>query len=339
MPSDELMYMNWQELMKPEKVQVTSNPSYCKFVCEPLERGFGITIGNSLRRVILSSLYGAAIVSVKFDAVMHEFSAIPGVLEDVSEIILNLKQVRFKVADPEPKVVRIEASGEGQVTAADIISDDGHCEVLNKKQLIATLSEKASLKMEMKVKVGKGYSLAEANKDEDDPAGTIPIDAVFSPIKRANFTVGNARIGQRTDYDKLTMEIWTDGSVAPEDAIAYAAKILKEQMTLFINFDEQLEPKQDAKAEEQETPQFNDNLYRSVEELELSVRSANCLKNADINKIYQLVSKTEPEMLKTKNFGRKSLNEIKEVLTEMGLSLGMKLEGFVAPEEETEEGE
>jgi DNA-directed RNA polymerase subunit alpha len=339
MPSDELMYMNWQELMKPEKVQVTSHPSYCKFVCEPLERGFGITIGNSLRRVILSSIYGAAIVSVKFDAVMHEFSAIPGVLEDVSEIILNLKQVRFKVADPEPRLVRIEASGEGQVTAADIISDDGHCEVLNKKQLIATLSEKASLNMEMKVKVGKGYSLAEANKDEDAPAGTIPIDAVFSPIKRVNFTVGNARIGQRTDYDKLTMEIWTDGSVAPEDAIAYAAKILKEQMTLFINFDEQLEPKPDTKAEEQETPQFNDNLYRSVEELELSVRSANCLKNADINKIYQLVSKTEPEMLKTKNFGRKSLNEIKEVLTEMGLSLGMKLEGFVAPEEESEEGE
>ena len=339
MPSDELMYMNWQELMTPEKVQVTSNPSYCKFVCEPLERGFGITIGNSLRRIILSSLYGAAIVSVKFDAVMHEFSAIPGVLEDVSEIILNLKQVRFKVSDPEVRTVRIDASGEGPVTAGDIISDDGHCEVLNQKQLIATLSEKASLKMEMKVKVGKGYALAEANKDEDDPAGFIPIDAVFSPIKRVNFTVGNARIGQRTDYDKLTMEIWTDGSVAPEDAIAYAAKILKEQMTLFINFDEQLEPKADTKTEEQQTPQFNDNLYRSVEELELSVRSANCLKNADINKIYQLVSKTEPEMLKTKNFGRKSLNEIKEVLTEMGLSLGMKIEGFTPPEEETEEGE
>ena len=339
MPSDELMYMNWQELMKPEKVQVTSNPSYCKFVCEPLERGFGITIGNSLRRIILSSLYGAAIVSVKFDVVMHEFSAIPGVLEDVSEIILNLKQVRFKVTDPEPKTVRIDASGEGPVMAGDIISDDGHCEVLNKKQPIATLSEKASLKLEMKVKVGKGYSLAEANKDEDAPAGTIPIDAVFSPIKRVNFTVGNARIGQRTDYDKLTMEIWTDGSVAPEDAIAYAAKILKEQMTLFINFDEQLQPKPDTKTEERQTPQFNDNLYRSVEELELSVRSANCLKNADINKIYQLVSKTEPEMLKTKNFGRKSLNEIKEVLTEMGLSLGMKIEGFTPPEEETEEGE
>jgi len=339
MPSDELMYMNWQELMQPEKVQVTSNPSYCKFVCEPLERGFGITIGNSLRRIILSSLYGAAIVSVKFDAVMHEFSAIPGVLEDVSEIILNLKQVRFKVTDPEPRTVRIDASGEGPVTAGDILSDDGHCEVLNQKQLIATLSEKANLKMEMRVKVGKGYSLAEANKDEDDPAGFTPIDAVFSPIKRVNFTVGNARIGQRTDYDKLTMEIWTDGSVAPEDAIAYAAKILKEQMTLFINFDEQLEPKPDQKTEERQAPQFNDNLYRSVEELELSVRSANCLKNADINKIYQLVSKTEPEMLKTKNFGRKSLNEIKEVLTEMGLSLGMKIEGFTPPEEETEEGE
>src|SRR5210317_1440525 len=339
MPSDELMYMNWQELMKPEKVQVTSNPSYCKFVCEPLERGFGITIGNSLRRIILSSLYGAAIVSVKFDVVMHEFSAIPGVLEDVSEVILNLKQVRFKVTDPEPKTVRIDASGEGPVMAGDIISDDGHCEVLNKKQPIATLSKKASLKLEMKVKVGKGYSLAEANKDEDAPAGTIPIDAVFSPIKRVNFTVGNARIGQRTDYDKLTMEIWTDGSIAPEDAIAYGAKILKEQMTLFINFDEQIEPKPDTITEERHAPQFNDNLYRSVEELELSVRSANCLKNADINKIYQLVSKTEPEMLKTKNFGRKSLNEIKEVLTEMGLSLGMKIEGFIPPEEETEEGE
>ncbi|MDH3829316.1 MAG: DNA-directed RNA polymerase subunit alpha [Desulfobacterales bacterium] len=339
MPSDELMYLNWQELMKPEKVQVTSNPSYCKFVCEPLERGFGITIGNSLRRIILSSLYGAAIVSVKFDVVMHEFSAIPGVLEDVSEVILNLKQVRFKVTDPEPKTVRIDASGEGPVMAGDIISDDGHCEVLNKKQPIATLSKKANLKLEMKVKVGKGYSLAEANKDEDAPAGTIPIDAVFSPIKRVNFTVGNARIGQRTDYDKLTMEIWTDGSVAPENAIAYAAKILKEQMTLFINFDEQLQPKPDTKTEKREKPQFNDNLYRSVEELELSVRSANCLKNADINKIYQLVSKTEPEMLKTKNFGRKSLNEIKEVLTEMGLSLGMKIEGFIPPEEETEEGE
>jgi DNA-directed RNA polymerase subunit alpha len=339
MPSDELMYMNWQELMMPEKVQVSSNPSYGKFVCEPLERGFGITIGNSLRRIILSSLYGAAIVSVKFDAVMHEFSVIPGILEDVSEIILNLKEVRFRVADPEPKTVRIDASGEGEITAGDIISDDGKCEVLNPTQHIAGLSDQAVLKMEMKVQVGKGYSLAETNKDEDAPAGTIPIDAVFSPIKRVNYTVGNARVGQRTDYDKLTMEVWTDGSILPEDAVAYSAKILKEQMAIFINFDEQLEPKPHKKTEDQQVPEFNENLYRSVEELELSVRSANCLKNADINKIYQLVSKTEAEMLKTKNFGRKSLNEIKEVLTEMGLSLGMKLEGFVPPEEDIEEGE
>ena len=331
--------MNWQEMMRPDKVQVTSNPSYGKFVCEPLERGFGITIGNSLRRIILSSLYGAAIVSVKFDAVMHEFSAIPGILEDVSEIILNLKEVRFKVADPEPKMVRIDASGEKELLAGDIISDDGKCEVLNPKQHIATISDNAVLKMEMKVQVGKGYSLAEANKDEDAPTGTIPIDAVYSPIKRVNFTVGNARVGQKTDYDKLTLEIWTDGSIVPEDALAYSAKILKEQMSIFINFDEKAETKQPKKAEDREAPEFNENLFRSVEELELSVRSANCLKNADINKIYQLVSKTEAEMLKTKNFGRKSLNEIKEVLAEMGLSLGMKLEGFTPPEEETEEGE
>jgi DNA-directed RNA polymerase subunit alpha len=339
MPSDEFIHMNWLQLIKPDKVQVTSNPTYGKFVCEPLERGFGITIGNALRRVILSSLYGAAITSVKFDTVMHEFSTISGVLEDVSEIILNLKEVRFKVSDPDPKIVRIAASGAMDVTARDIISDDGRCEVLNPKQHIAMLSEKGVLKIEMKVVIGKGYSLAENNKEEDAPVGAIPIDAVFSPIRRVNYTVGNARVGQRTDYDKLTMEIWTDGSIAPEDAVAYAAKILKEQMRIFINFDERFEPSSDKRAAERETPYFNENLYRSVEELELSVRSANCLKNADINKIYQLVSKTEAEMLKTKNFGRKSLNEIKEVLGEMGLSLGMKLDGFRMPEEEAEERE
>ena len=211
--------------------------------------------------------------------------------------------------------------------------------MLNPKQHIATLSGKGALKMEMIVKIGKGYSLAEHNKDEEAPAGTIPIDAVFSPIKRVNYVVGNARVGQRTDYDKLTLEVWTDGSILPEDAVAYSAKILKEQMTIFINFDEELEPEPEKIAEQKEKPKFNENLYRSVEELELSVRSANCLKNADINKIWQLVSKTEAEMLKTKNFGRKSLNEIKEVLSEMGLSLGLKLEGFTAPEEDSEEGE
>lgn len=339
MVSEELMYVNWQKMIKPEKVQVSSNPAYGKFVCEPLERGFGITIGNSLRRIVLSSLYGAAITSVKFDSVMHEFSVIPGVLEDVSEIILNLKEVRFKVADPEPKTVRLKTSGEGVVTAGEIVSDDGKCEVLNPKHPIARLSEKGKLNMTMTVKYGKGYSLAEANIDEGAPAGTIPIDAVFSPIKRVNYVVGNARVGQRTDYDKLTMEIWTDGSILPEDAVAYAAKILKEQVTVFINFDEEMEPTPDEKSKEREKPKFNENLYRSVEELELSVRSANCLKNADINQIWQLVSKTEAEMLKTKNFGRKSLNEIKEVLSEMGLSLGMKLEGFVPPEEDNENEE
>lgn len=339
MPSNEHMYINWRDLIRPEKVQVVSKPYYGKFVCEPLERGFGITIGNALRRVILSSLHGAAVTSVKIDGVMHEFSTMPGVLEDVSEIILNLKEVRLKVADLETHTIRIEANGERAVTAGSITSDDGRVEVLNPNQHIATLGENASLIMEMTVRTGKGYSLAENNKDEDAPIGTIPIDAVFSPIKRVNYTVGQARVGQRTDYDKLTLEVWTDGSIVPEDCVAYGAKILKEQMSIFINFDEKAEPKPDEEIEGEEQPDWNDNLYRSVEELELSVRSANCLKNADIHKIWQLVSKTEAEMLKTKNFGRKSLNEIKEVLSEMGLSLGMKLEGFEPPEEEVEEEE
>ena len=337
MPSNELMYINWQEMIKPEKVQVNSKPSYGKFVCEPLERGFGITIGNALRRIILSSLYGAAIVSVKLDTVMHEFSVIEGVLEDVSEIILNLKEVRLRLSDNEPRTIRIDAQGPNEVTSGDIISNDGKCEVLNPGLHIATLSEKSDLKMDMIVKIGKGYSLAEANKDQDAPVGTIPVDSVFSPIKRVTYVVGNARVGQKTDYDKLTMEVWTDGSVKQEDAVAYAAKILKEQMSIFINFDEQLEPEPEKKSTGTEKPKFNENLYRSVEELELSVRSANCLKNANILKLYQLVNKTEGEMLKTKNFGRKSLNEIKEVLNEMGLSLGMKLEGFIPPEEDAEE--
>ena len=339
MSSNELMYMNWQEIIKPEKVQVSSTPLYGKFVCEPLERGYGITIGNSLRRILLSSLHGAAIVSVKFDEVMHEFSSIPDVLEDVSEIILNLKEVRLKVNSPEPKKIYINKQGEGEVTAGDLISEDGRCEVLNPGQHIATLSENAKLKMEMTVKTGKGYSLSENNRDENMPIGTLPIDSVFSPIKKVVYVVGNARVGQRTDYDKLTLEVWADGSILPEDAVAFSAKILKEQMSMFINFDEEQEPEIVTYVNEDEKPKFNDNLYRSVEELELSVRSANCLKNAQIHKIYQLVSRTEAEMLKTKNFGRKSLNEIKEVLGEMGLSLGIKLEGFDYPLEEVEEGE
>ncbi|MDY6904218.1 MAG: DNA-directed RNA polymerase subunit alpha [Thermodesulfobacteriota bacterium] len=329
------MYMNWQEMITPDSIQVeAATPFYGKFVCEPLARGFGTTIGNALRRIIISSLHGAAITDVKIDSVMHEYSVIEGVQEDVSEIILNLKEVRLKVSDAEPRKITVEKQGEGVVTAADLVSGDGHVEILNPEAHIATLSEGAGLKMEMTVNVGKGYSLAESNKDEDAPAGTIPIDAIFSPIRRVNYVVGNSRVKQKTDYDKLTLEVWTDGSVLPEDAIAFAAKILKEQMNVFINFDESAEPEHSRRKDDSQGKDFNENLYRSVNELELSVRSSNCLKNAEIDKIYQLVQKTEAEMLKTKNFGRKSLNEIKELLSEMGLSLGMDLEGFVPPEED-----
>jgi len=343
MSSNELMYINWREMIKPEKVQITSTPTYGKFVCEPLERGFGITMGNSLRRIILSSLHGAAITSVKIDSVEHEFSVIPGVLEDVSEIILNLKQVRLKSRDTRTHKLVCRAEGEGIVTAGSFTSPDGAIEILTPNMPIATLSSEGKLYMEMVVKVGKGYALSEANKEEDAPIGTIPIDAIFSPVRRVNYVVGNARVGQRTDYDKLTLEVWTDGSVAPEEAVSYAAKIFKDQMSIFISFDEGVLPEPAKGPKEEEDRVYNENLYRSVDELELSVRSANCLKNAEINKIYQLVQKTEAEMLKTKNFGRKSLNEIKEVLSEMGLSLGMKLDGFVVPVEDAhndeEEGE
>jgi DNA-directed RNA polymerase subunit alpha len=335
--SKEVMYMNWRELIRPEGIEISaSSPGYGKFVCEPLERGFGITIGNALRRILLSSIHGAAIVSVKIDGVMHEFSAISGVLEDVSELILNLKEVRLSMKDTGPREIRIEASKEGAVTAGDIITD-GTVEILNPEHHIATLSKNGKLNMTMSAKVGKGYVPAELNKGEDDSVGTIPVDAVFSPIKRVKYVVGNARVGQRTDYDKLTLEVWTDGSVLPEDATAFAAKILKEQMNFFINFDEEPEPEPEEPVEEEEP--LNENLFRSVEELELSVRSANCLKNANIRYIGELVQRTEQEMLKTKNFGRKSLNEIKEVLVEMGLGLGMKVDGFVAPDEAAEEGD
>lgn len=339
MPSYELMSVNWRELIKPEKVQVSSTPTYGKFVCEPLERGFGTTMGNSLRRIILSSLHGAAITSVRIDGVQHEFSVVPGALEDVSEIILNLKQVRLKSKDTQPRKLTCSIQGPGVVTAGQFNSPDGALDVLNPDLHIATLSDDSKLEMEMVVKVSKGYALSENNKEENAPIGTIPIDAIFSPIKRVNYVVGNARVGQRTDYDKLTLEVWTDGSITPEDAVAFAAKILKDQMSIFISFDEEVEADTTKKNGEEEPTEFNENLLRSVDELELSVRSANCLKNAEIHKIYQLVQKTENEMLKTKNFGRKSLNEIKEVLSEMGLSLGMKIEGFVAPPEEIEDEE
>jgi DNA-directed RNA polymerase subunit alpha len=321
------MQRNWRELIKPKRLEVETkgHPDvYGKFVCEPLERGFGITLGNSLRRVILSSLQGCAITSVKIDGVLHEFSTIPGVLEDVTDVILNLKEVRFRMEGEGPRLLVIEKDGEGEVNAGDIHLN-AHVDVLNPGQHICTLAKDARLRMELNVRQGKGYLPADRSADENLPIGTIPIDAIFSPVKKVSYTITQARVGQITDYDKLTMEIWTDGSVKPDDALAYAAKILKDQLTIFINFEEEVEAVEE---EVRMEPAFNENLFRSVDELELSVRSANCLKNADIRYIGELVQKSEAEMLKTKNFGRKSLNEIKEILSEMGLALGMKLDNF-----------
>ncbi|MGL4209358.1 MAG: DNA-directed RNA polymerase subunit alpha [Candidatus Adiutrix sp.] len=326
------MDKNWKDLIKPTKVDVESydrNTNYGKFICEPLERGFGLTLGNALRRILLSSLQGASIVSVKIEGVLHELTTISGVLEDVSDVILNLKEVRLKLHSSQPRTVSIDIKGPHKVTAADIITD-AQVEVLNKDKHIATLARDGKLKMEMKVALGKGYVPAEKSPADEQIIGEIPIDALFSPIKKVNFVVTNARVGQKTDYDKLTLEVWTDGSLTPQDAVAYAAKILKDQLTIFINFEEDA-PVQPLLPEEPRTNGLNDNYTRTVDELELSVRSANCLKNADIFYIGELVQRSEGEMLRTKNFGRKSLNEIKEVLTEMGLSLGMKLDGFVPP--------
>lgn len=322
---------NWSTLIKPKKIEIdreTYSNTYGKFTCEPLERGFGITLGNSLRRVLLSSLQGAAITSVRIKGILHEFSTIPGVREDVTDIILNLKEVRLKLYTPGPEVIKLKVKGEKEVTAGDILVNN-NVEIMNPDHHIATLGKGAELDMEMTVKMGSGFVPAEKNREEDQPIGTIPIDAIFSPIKKVNFHVTHARVGQVTDYDRLTMEIWTDGSVKPDDALAYAARIIQDQLTIFINFEEVEENVPTSTHEEK--PRFNDNLYRSIDELELSVRSSNCLKNANIKYIWELVQKTEAEMLETKNFGRKSLNEIKEILAEMGLSLGMKLEGFQPP--------
>jgi DNA-directed RNA polymerase subunit alpha len=323
---------NWRDLIKPKSLEMEEKnltASYGKFVGEPFERGFGTTIGNAMRRILLSSLQGAAISALRIQGVLHEFATLPGVREDVTDIVLNLKEVRIKLHDGLEARGRIEASGEGVVRASDI-QVSPNVEILNPDAVIATLSKEGKLNADITIKAGRGYVPADRNKDQDAPVGTIPIDAVFSPVRKVNYTVTNARVGQRTDYDKLTLEVWTDGSVRPDDAVAYAGRILQDQLSIFINFEE---PADEVPEIAEQATALNDNLFRPVAELELSVRSANCLQNADIKYIGELVQRSEAEMLKTKNFGRKSLNEIKEILREMGLDFGMHLENFPSRED------
>jgi DNA-directed RNA polymerase subunit alpha len=318
-----------KDFQVPVRVEVDKeslSPTYGKFTAEPFERGFGTTVGNSLRRVLLSSLTGAAVTTVRIEGVLHEFSTIPGVTEDVTAIILNVKSLRLKLHTDKPKTIRLRKKGPGEAKASDIIHD-ADVAVLNKDLHIATLDKESTLDMEMVIKPGRGYVSAERNKEEGLPIGVIAVDSIFTPVKRVNFQVENARVGRVTDYDKLLLEVWTDGSMVPHDALSTAAGILRDHLSIFIHPDELGEAKPPAKKEE-ERLEINKNLFRSVNELELSVRAANCLKNANIKTIADLVQKTEMEMLKTKNFGKKSLNEIKEILAEMGLSLGTKLESL-----------
>lgn len=320
-------YKFWRELIKPKGFEIDKDSlrsDYAKFIVKPLERGFGVTLGNSLRRILLSSMMGSAVTAVKFDGVLHEFTTIPDVLEDVTDIILNLKEVRFRQYDASELTLRINKVGAGKITAADIITSD-KIEVLNPDQHIATLGTNANFSAEIIVSYGRGYVPTE-NRDSSLAVGFISVDALHSPVRKVNYSVANARVGQRTDYDSLALEVWTDGSLKPEEAVALSSKILKEQLQIFLTFDEAMEPAEETK--EGIKSSLNENLFRSVDDLELSVRSANCLKNANIRFIGELVVRSEAEMLKTKNFGRKSLNEIKEILQEMGLGLGMKIEGW-----------
>ncbi|MEE9613670.1 MAG: DNA-directed RNA polymerase subunit alpha [Thermodesulfobacteriota bacterium] len=321
------MQKNWRELVKPKKLEVdrdTLTDTYGKFVAEPMERGFGLTVGNSLRRILLSSLRGAAITSVRFDGVLHEFSSISGVKEDVSDMILNLKQVRLSMDGEGPRTLKLKIKGPAEVKASDLETDDS-VGVLNPDLHIVSIAKDGKIDCEMEAGTGQGYVPAERNKAPEQPIGTIPIDSIFQPVSKVNFDVTHARVGQRTDYDKLTMEVWTTGAVDPQNAVAIAAKILKDQLSVFITFEEGHEEVEEGS---EVRPAFNENLFKTVDELELSVRSANCLKNANIKYIGEMVRKTDQEMLKTKNFGRKSFNEIKEILHGMGLDFGMNLEGF-----------
>ena len=316
----------WKGFQKPKRLAAeldSLTDKYGKFSAQPFERGWGTTVGNALRRALLSSIEGAAITAVKIEGVLHEFSSIPGVVEDATDIILNLKQVPLKLNNDQPKTITLNAEAAGVVTSA-MIEEDADFAVLDKSVYIATVSEGGKLQLEMRVKNGRGYVGADRNFDEDLPIGYIPVDSVHSPVRKVNYSVEAARLGQMTDYDRLMLEVWTNGAITPQDAIGLAAKLIKDHMSIFINFEEPTE------LPEESVESYNDprleHLDRSVEELELSVRSYNCLKNANIQTIRELVQKTENEMLKTKNFGRKSLNEIKEILTRMGLGLGMKFD-------------
>ena len=331
---------NWKSLTRPKRLEFAEDSktdTFCRFTAEPFERGFGTTLGNALRRVLLSSLQGAAVTAFRIEGVLHEFSTIPGVFEDVTQVVLNLKELRFRVHSDVEKIISIDTDKDGVVTASDIITDQD-VEILNPNHTIATLEKGAHLKMEMVVALNKGFVPAELNKDEERSVDFIDIDSIHSPIQKVNYWVENARVGRTTDYDKLIMEITTDGSVLPDDALAISSKIIKEHMNLFINFEEEdVHDEKEEKESEQEKKKLYEKLNKHVNELELSVRSINCLQNANIGNIGELVQKTESEMLRTKNFGRKSLNELKEILEEMGLTFGMDILGWTPTEDEPEE--
>jgi DNA-directed RNA polymerase subunit alpha len=326
--------MLWKGFQRPKRLECDAEsltPTYGKFWAQPFERGYGTTIGNALRRVLLSSVEGAAITAVRIEGVLHEFTSIPGVLEDTIDLILNLKQIPIKLNVNHPETVYLRAEGAMEVKAGHIESNP-NVEILDPDVHIATLSEERKLNMELRIKPGRGYVPADRNYDSDLSIGYIPIDSVHAPVKKVSYVVEDARLGQTTDYDKLTMEVWTNGAVSPQNAVALASKLMKDHLSIFVNFEEV--PEMDEEDIDREKERLRENLLRSIEELELSVRSYNCLKNADIRTIADLVQRTEPEMLKTKNFGRKSLNEIKELLAGMGLSLGMQVEHILRPREE-----
>jgi len=327
--------MLWKGFQKPKRLEVDredQTDTFGRFTAQPFERGFATTVGNALRRVLLSSIEGAAITAVRVEGVLHEFSPIPGAMEDTTDLILNLKRVPLKMHVEHPKTLLLKTSSPGEVRAKDI-TPDPDVEILDPEAYIATLGQGSTLSVEMRVKQGRGYVSADKNFDEDLSIGWIPVDSVHSPIKKVNYFVENARVGQATDYEKLTLEVWTNGAVNPRDAVGLASKLMKDHLTIFINIEEEDEVEEPAELPEHDREVWWEKLNKSVDEMELSVRSYNCLKNANIRTIGELVQKTEAEMLKTKNFGRKSLNEIKEILAGMGLSLGMKLDNYQQPQE------